>query len=279
MNCVCASKSKTGRTNVTLLFSYHQPRHKRKSVAMAVWNEESLTGVPYIFKPLIGIASKVAPPAALPFSCCTATSVSGPGSLEGGCLGGPAGTREPNWGPRTPPSAATAVLPLADGRIKTPWLARGQRSPGGCSVCRARGGSLLWWIRQCCPAVSMNFDWCPQPLSPSLLLKWKCKDDEIWISSLICTHCHDCWVSISITAPISFLPDTKQNEFSLKLGIDTVRFSWSGTIMSKIYARLYSHTQKVHCKIFFMSHSFWLRGRNNHWSDRALNQQRHLILD
>lgn len=181
VNCVCASKSKSGRTNVTLLFSYLQPRHKRKSVAMAVWNEESLTGVPYIFKPLIGIASKVAPPAALPFSCCTATSVSGPGSLEGGCLGGPAGTREPNWGPRTPPSAATAVLPLADGRIKTPWLARGQRSPGGCSACRARGGSLLWWIRQCCPAVSMNFDWCPQPLSPSLPLKGKCKDDEIGI--------------------------------------------------------------------------------------------------
>lgn len=150
----------------SFFFSSRQPRHKREPVAMAAWNEESLTGVPYIFKPLIGIASKVAPPAALPFSCCTATSVSGPGSLEEGCLGGPAGTREPNWGPRTPPSAATAVLPLADGGIKTPWLARGQRSPGGCSACRARGGSPLWWIGQCCPAVSMNSDWCPQPLQP-----------------------------------------------------------------------------------------------------------------
>lgn len=58
------------------------PCHKHKSVAMVPSKEESLTRVPYIFKPLIGIASKVAPPAALPFSCCTATLVSGPGSLE-----------------------------------------------------------------------------------------------------------------------------------------------------------------------------------------------------
>ncbi|KAI3358342.1 hypothetical protein L3Q82_014779 [Scortum barcoo] len=67
---------------------------------------------------LLGQPITVAPPAALPFSCCTATLVSGPGSLEEACRSGPAGTREPNWGPRTPPSAATAVLPLADGRIK-----------------------------------------------------------------------------------------------------------------------------------------------------------------
>lgn len=51
--------------------------------------EESLTRAAYIFKALIGIASKVAPPAALPYSCCTATSVSGRVSLEGRCRGGP----------------------------------------------------------------------------------------------------------------------------------------------------------------------------------------------
>lgn len=76
--------SSTGRTNVTLplFFLNWLPCHKHKSVAMVPSKEESLTRVPYIFKPLIGIASKVAPPAALPFSCCTATLVSGPGSLE-----------------------------------------------------------------------------------------------------------------------------------------------------------------------------------------------------
>lgn len=134
---MCKEKDKENKCDPT--FSYHQRCHKLKLVSMAAWNEESLTRVPYIFKALIGIASKVAPPAALPFSCCTATSVSGPGSLEGLCRSGPAATREPNWSPRMPPSVVTAVLLLADARIKTPWLSRGQRSPGGCSACRARG--------------------------------------------------------------------------------------------------------------------------------------------
>lgn len=52
-------------------------------------------------------------------------------------------SREPNWGPRMPPSDATAVLPLADARFKSPRLARGQGSPGGCSASEARG-------RVCC---------------------------------------------------------------------------------------------------------------------------------
>lgn len=171
--CMCVSKLKKEGTNVTLLFLTANHATSLLLVTMALWNEESLTRVPYIFKPLIGIASKVALPAALPFSCCTATSVSGPGSLEEGCYAGPAGTWEPNWGLRMHPSAATAVLPLADGRIKTLWLARGQRSPGGCSACRARGGLRCdgRLIRQPCPAVFMNSDWSPQLLSLSLSLR------------------------------------------------------------------------------------------------------------
>ena len=136
--CACVQEEQDRENKCNPLFCYLQPRHK--PLYMAQWNEESLTRVPYIFKPLIGIASKVAPPAALPFSCCTAESVSGSGSLEEGCHGGPAGTQEPNWGLRMPPSAATAVLPLAGGRIKTLWLARGRRSSGGCLACTARGG-------------------------------------------------------------------------------------------------------------------------------------------
>lgn len=54
---------------------------------------ESLTSVAFILKALIGIASKVAPPAALPLSCCTPTSVSPLLSLEGGA--GEAG--QPGW--------------------------------------------------------------------------------------------------------------------------------------------------------------------------------------
>lgn len=219
--CMCVSASNTENKSDPP-FSYRQPRREREAVAMAPWNEESLTRVPYIFKPLIGIASKVAPPAALPFSCCTATLVSGPGSLEEGCRSGPAGTREPNWGPRTAPFAATAVPPLADGRIKTLWLARGQRSPGGCSACRARGelrcdGGRIGQRR---PAVCMNSDWSPQLLSLSLPLKGKRKDKwrwhvyEVWNPSLKCTlpslltHCFllpSDFVSETVT--IMFVPD------------------------------------------------------------------------
>lgn len=172
--CACVQRARQGEEMGPSTF-YWQPCHKHESVAVVLWNEESLTRVAYIFKPHIGIASKVVPPNALPFSCCTATSVSGPSSLEERYCDGPAVTPEPNWGPRMPPSAATAVLPLADDRIKTPWLARGQGSPDCCSVCRARGRLCCdgQRIRQCCPAVCMNSDRPPQLLSLSLFLKVK----------------------------------------------------------------------------------------------------------
>jgi len=74
----------------------------------------------------ISIALALAPPPP-PFSSCTATSVSGPGSWGGRDyrVGGPAGTRESNWGPRTPPSAAAAVPPLADRWDHNPETSRG----------------------------------------------------------------------------------------------------------------------------------------------------------
>lgn len=98
----------------------------------------------YIFKALIGFASKVAPPAALPLSCCTATSVSGRVSLGGGAVvAGPAASPQPNWGPRTPPSAAAAAPLLADGRFKSPGPARGQRWAGGCAAPPGQRTGLL----------------------------------------------------------------------------------------------------------------------------------------
>lgn len=179
--------------------SYWQLRRKQELVAMVLWNEESLTRVAYIFKPLIGIASKVAPPTALPFSCCTATSVSGPSSLEECFCGGPAVTLEPNWGLRMHPSAATAVLLLADGRIRTPQLARGQGSPGGCSTCRARGRLCCdgWQIRQYSPAACMNSDRSPQLLSWSLPPKWKRCWWKYKVFYFSYGHCSNCWLTAS----------------------------------------------------------------------------------
>lgn len=204
-------------------FSHRQPRHKAKSVAMALWDGESLTGVSYIFKPLIGIASKVAPPAALPFSCCTATSVSGPSSPEY-CRGGPAGTQEPNWGPGTPPSAATAVLPLADGRIKTPWLATGQRSPGGCSACRARGGLWLWRRGGSGSAVLQSVWTLTGALGCSVCLR----KTQRWVelmkfeSTHLSVHTNDCWhaafISLLVLSLMTMmvLPGSYQSRFCLR---------------------------------------------------------------
>lgn len=163
---------------------YWQLPPEPKLVALVPWNEESLTGVAYIFKPLIGIASKVAPPTALPFSCCTATSVSGPSSPEGRCRGGPAVTREPNWGPRMHPSATTAVLPLAERQDQNPVTSQGSEVARWLLSMQGQRAALLWWwghIGQQCPAVCINSDRSPQLLSPSP--KGKHDDKCCWCMS------------------------------------------------------------------------------------------------
>lgn len=129
----------------------------------------------YIFKALIGFASKVAPPAALPLSCCTATSVSGRVSL-GGALSWRARLRLRSL------IGARGRLPLLL-QLRRCWLTGGSRAPdqpgvrGGLVAARpprARGpvccdGSS--GSGSGCPAVRMNCDRGPQLLSPSPLLK------------------------------------------------------------------------------------------------------------
>lgn len=88
-----------------------------------------MTRPAYIFKALIGFASKVAPPAALPLSCCTATSVSGRVSL-GGALSRRARLRLRSL------IGARGRLPLLL-QLRRCWLTGGSRAPDQPGV---RGG-------------------------------------------------------------------------------------------------------------------------------------------
>lgn len=181
---MCVSESEIEGTNVTLLFL---TSNHATSTSRLLWHREMKKvwqGFHTFLNHLLALPQRLhlllpSPSAAVQPHQCQAQV-----PWRRAAAAGPAGTREPNWGPRTLPSAATAVLPLADGGIKTPWLARGQRSSGGCSACRARGGLRCDGrrIRQCCPAVCMNSDWSPQLLSLSLSLKGKHKDKWIWLS-------------------------------------------------------------------------------------------------
>lgn len=80
-------------------------------------------------------------------------------SLEEGFHGGPAASWEPNWGLRRAPCAATAVLPLADCWIKTPWRAGGQGSRVAAQHTEPEVSSLWWRAAQPSLSVSLYELW------------------------------------------------------------------------------------------------------------------------
>lgn len=127
-------------------------------------------------------------------------------------------------------------------------LATGQRSPGGCSACMARGGLRCDGrrIRQRCPAVCMNSDWRPQLLSLSLSVngkrKWCWCVDKVWNPSVKYAQCNHHSLTAKSAPTWSpqnrlFLPACQKPEH---LGKETVWFSlhpcW--TAISRIHVEL-----------------------------------------
>lgn len=129
----------------------------RTSCHGAAKMRESLTRSLCILSALIGIASKVAPLATLPLSCCSATSVSAR-SLEGG----PPHASTSNWGPRTPSlcrySCAAAGLTLPSENHPQPGV-------GGRPVA-ARLAELT-------PDLALSCSACPR-------LKKNINDNDVW---------------------------------------------------------------------------------------------------